>query len=223
MSTVVEPSSHRYMYMLHVYHTKCTNTKCAITLTLILIATGSEVGPTIEAAQKLTSSGIATRVVSMPCQEIFLKQSEEYQKSVLPGDIPTLSIEASCASGWHRFSHAQISMIGYGCSAPGADLFEYFGFGAGNIETKGKELYGTRAEHRVEKMVLPQSHVKKSSKYCARFLRKAGEKSGFGGNNLAQSHISVILRVRLPETLPYSHKTYHKDKSHFYYRISLFP
>ncbi|CAJ1933191.1 unnamed protein product [Cylindrotheca closterium] len=107
---------------------------------LILIATGSEVGPTIEAAQKLTSSGIATRVVSMPCQEIFLEQSVEYQKSVLPGDIPTLSIEASCASGWHRFSHAQISMIGYGCSAPGADLFEYFGFGAGNIETKGKEL-----------------------------------------------------------------------------------
>jgi transketolase len=107
---------------------------------LILVATGSEVGPTIQAAEKLAAAGIATRVVSMPCQEIFLEQTKEYQDSILPGTIPTLSIEASSAHGWHRFSHAQISMISFGVSAPGAEVFEYFGFGAGNIEAKGKEL-----------------------------------------------------------------------------------
>jgi len=107
---------------------------------LILIATGSEVGATIKAAEQLTAGGIATQVVSMPCQEIFLEQSKEYQTSVLPGTIPTLSIEASAVHGWHQFSHAQISMTSFGCSGPGGKLFEYFGYGADNIAAKGKEL-----------------------------------------------------------------------------------
>lgn len=107
---------------------------------LVLIATGSEVGATLKAAETLTAEGIATRVVSMPCQEVFLEQSEEYRTSVLPGTVPTLSIEASAVHGWHRFSHAQISMVSFGCSGKGGELFEYFGYGADNIVAKGKEL-----------------------------------------------------------------------------------
>jgi transketolase len=107
---------------------------------LIIIGTGSEVGVCVEAAAKLTASGINTRVVSMPCQEIFLAQTKEYQLSVLPGNIPTLSVEASAEYGWHRFSHAQIGMTRFGLSAPGDALFRKFGFSTENITEKGKAL-----------------------------------------------------------------------------------
>jgi len=105
---------------------------------LILIGTGSEVALCVEAASKLTA--LKVRVVSMPCQEIFLQQTMDYQCSVLPGNIPTLSVEASSVHGWHRFSHAQISMTTFGMSAPGKDLLEHFGFTAGNIIEKGTAL-----------------------------------------------------------------------------------
>ena len=107
---------------------------------LIIIGTGSEVGSCVEAAAKLAESGIKTRVVSMPCQEIFVAQSKEYQRSVLPGNIPTLSVEASAEHGWHRFSHAQIGMTCFGMSAPGAELFEKFGFTTENVTEKGSAL-----------------------------------------------------------------------------------
>ena len=107
---------------------------------LVLIATGSEVGACVEAAKALTAEGIATRVVSMPCQELFLEQSTEYQREVLPGNIPTLSVEASAAHGWHRFSHSQISMTSFGASGPGKEVFKKFGFTADNVAAKGKEL-----------------------------------------------------------------------------------
>ena len=107
---------------------------------LVLIATGSEVGICLEAAAKLTAEGTPTQVVSMPCQEVFLEQSEEYQRSVLPGDVPTLSVEASSPHGWHRFSHAQIAMTTFGASGSGDDVFNHFGFSTDNVVAKGKEL-----------------------------------------------------------------------------------
>jgi transketolase len=107
---------------------------------LILVSTGSEVGACIKAAEQLTASGTPTRVVSMPCQELFVEQSKEYQISVLPGNIPTLSVEAAAVHGWHRFSHAQIGMTTFGSSGPGDKVFEYFGFSAENVEAKGKAL-----------------------------------------------------------------------------------
>jgi transketolase len=107
---------------------------------LILISTGSEVGFCVDAAKALTDAGTPTRVVSMPCQEIFLAQSDEYQKSVLPGDIPTLSVEAAAIHGWHRFSHAQIGMTSFGASGSGDALFKHFGFTPANIQSKGQAL-----------------------------------------------------------------------------------
>ena len=107
---------------------------------LILIGTGSEVGFCLEAAEKLSEEGIKTRVVSMPCQDVFLQQSKEYQLEILPGNIPTLSVEASSINGWHRFSHAQIGLTKYGKSGKGSDLFKYFGFTAENVVSKGKKL-----------------------------------------------------------------------------------
>lgn len=107
---------------------------------LILIGTGSEVGPCVKAAESLAAKGIKTRVVSMPCQEVFLEQPSSYQTVVLPGDIPTLSVEAAAPNGWHRFSHTQIAMTTFGKSGDGNAVFEYFGFTPENIVEKGTAL-----------------------------------------------------------------------------------
>lgn len=107
---------------------------------LILIGTGSEVHVCVKAAEKLTASGIPTRVVSMPCQEVFLSQPDSYQRAVLPGTIPTLSVEASAAHGWHRFSHASVSMHEFGRSGKGDAVFALFGFTPEAVAEKGTEL-----------------------------------------------------------------------------------
>mmetsp|Transcript_25803 Transcript_25803/g.39590 ORF Transcript_25803/g.39590 Transcript_25803/m.39590 type:complete len:689 (-) Transcript_25803:13-2079(-) len=110
------------------------------TADLILVSSGSEVGFCVEAAKNLTAAGIKTSVVSMPCVDLFLEQPEDYQASVLPGNIPTLSVEASAPHGWHQFSHAQISMNSFGASGPGGAVYKFFGFTPDNIETKAKAL-----------------------------------------------------------------------------------
>eukprot|EP00531_Pseudo-nitzschia_arenysensis_P015030 CAMPEP_0116137294 /NCGR_PEP_ID=MMETSP0329-20121206/12175_1 /TAXON_ID=697910 /ORGANISM="Pseudo-nitzschia arenysensis, Strain B593" /LENGTH=676 /DNA_ID=CAMNT_0003632207 /DNA_START=198 /DNA_END=2229 /DNA_ORIENTATION=+ len=107
---------------------------------LIIVATGSEVGLSAKAVEALVAQGIPTALVSMPCQELFLQQSQEYQASVLPGNVPTLSVEASAVHGWHRFSHAQIGMESFGTSGKGGALMEHFGFTPENVANKGKAL-----------------------------------------------------------------------------------
>ena len=108
---------------------------------LVIVATGSEVWRSVDAAKALQSEhSIRTRVVSMPCQEVFLEQDDEYRRSVLPGNVPTLSVEASSEHGWHRFSHAQIGLTRFGMSGPLEELFIKFGFGAENVAKRGKEL-----------------------------------------------------------------------------------
>mmetsp|Transcript_2411 Transcript_2411/g.2793 ORF Transcript_2411/g.2793 Transcript_2411/m.2793 type:complete len:695 (+) Transcript_2411:226-2310(+) len=108
---------------------------------LIIVSTGSEVGFCVEALKLLIAAGISTQLVSMPCQDVFLEQSQEYQDSILPGNIPTLSVEAAAISGWHRFSHVQIGMDNiFGASGKGADCYNHFGFTPHNIFNKGKAL-----------------------------------------------------------------------------------
>ncbi|GAX19502.1 transketolase [Fistulifera solaris] len=107
---------------------------------LIIIATGSEVGPSLEAASHLSAEGVPTRVVSMPCQEVFLTQPESYQREVLPGNIPTLAVEASAVHGWHRFSHTSVSISTFGMSGPGEKVMKLYGYSAENIAEKGKKL-----------------------------------------------------------------------------------
>mmetsp|Transcript_1516 Transcript_1516/g.2227 ORF Transcript_1516/g.2227 Transcript_1516/m.2227 type:complete len:721 (+) Transcript_1516:289-2451(+) len=107
---------------------------------LVLLATGSEVSLCVQAAAALSSNN-NIRVVSMPCQEVFLAQSSEYQESILPGDVPTLSVEASCSHGWHRFAHVTHSIDNsFGKSGPAKAVFEYFGFTPENIATKAQKV-----------------------------------------------------------------------------------
>ena len=111
---------------------------------LILIATGSEVGLAMEAREKLNLSGIATRVVSMPCWEFYDEQSAAYKESVLPSAVKArLAIEAGVSQGWHKYTgdHGDtLTVDRFGASAPAEDVFRDYGFTVDNVIKKAKRL-----------------------------------------------------------------------------------
>jgi transketolase len=113
---------------------------------LIIIATGSEVNLALDASAKLVEKGINARIVSMPCVELFEKQSLEYKEKVLPsGNIPRIIVEAGIAMGWDRYLGVKgtvISMTRFGASAPGGTLMKKFGFTTDNIIQQAMELMG---------------------------------------------------------------------------------
>ncbi|KAL0089254.1 transketolase [Phycomyces blakesleeanus] len=94
---------------------------------IAFVATGSEVEIAVNAAKALAQEGVAARVISMPCSELFDDQSEEYKKSVFAPGIPVISIEALGTFGWERYSHTSIGMKTFGASAPIKDLYKKFG------------------------------------------------------------------------------------------------
>jgi transketolase len=97
---------------------------------ITLIATGSEVALALKSKEMLQEKGVRAAVVSMPCMELFEEQDEVYQCRVL-GEAPRLIIEAASPFGWHKWmgnNDGIIAMNGFGCSAPGAQLFEKYGF-----------------------------------------------------------------------------------------------
>ena len=94
----------------------------------IIIATGSEVQLAMEAASLLEQQGVNIAVVSMPCVEVFLQQSQEYQDAVLSlGVRKRLVLEALSSHGWHRFGTVY-GIDEYGHSGKAGELFEFFGF-----------------------------------------------------------------------------------------------
>ena len=101
---------------------------------VILIATGSEVALAVAAREALEADGIPARVVSMPCQELFAIQPQDYIDAVLGKDFATVkrvAIEAAVSLGWERYVGTEglvLGMTGFGESAPAGDLFAYFGF-----------------------------------------------------------------------------------------------
>ena len=112
----------------------------------ILIATGSEVHVALEAHRQLTGEGIPTRVVSMPCQELFAEQPREYQESVLPPGLrKRLAIEAAIPFGWHRWVGDEGEIHGverFGASAPWKDLAREFGFTPEKVAERVKLMLG---------------------------------------------------------------------------------
>ena len=109
----------------------------------ILIATGSEVSLAIAAREKLIAEGIKVRLVSAPCLEWFMEQSEDYRNKVLPKSIKArVSIEAGVAQPWYRFtgdSGIAISVEKFGASASGDIMFREYGFTVDNIINAVKE------------------------------------------------------------------------------------
>ena len=113
---------------------------------LILLGSGSEVSLLTIASEQLTQKGIAVRVVSLPCQELFLAQSESYRETVLPQAVQVrLAVEAAWPAGWERFVGPQGGVLGlerFGASAPGEVLMEKFGFTVDKVVGRALQLLG---------------------------------------------------------------------------------
>jgi transketolase len=95
----------------------------------IILSTGSELELAIQAQTLLAQEGIATRVVSMPCSNVFDRQSVDYQEAVLPLAMPTIAIEAAHPDFWRKYvgrTGEVVGMSGFGESAPAKDLYKYF-------------------------------------------------------------------------------------------------
>lgn len=104
---------------------------------IILMATGSEVGLVVEAADALKEKGIRVRVISMPSWEVFEKQSDEYKNTLFPKNITKrVAVEAASSFGWHKYVGSEgkvISIDTFGASGPADILFKKFGFTVENI------------------------------------------------------------------------------------------
>ncbi len=97
----------------------------------VLIATGSEIELAVKAAEQLASQGVAVRVVSVPCADVFERQDAAYRDSVLPKGLPRVAIEAGVTSYWYKYVGLEGRVIGidtFGESAPAGVLFKHFGF-----------------------------------------------------------------------------------------------
>jgi transketolase len=113
---------------------------------VILIATGSEVALAVAAHEKLISEGVRSRVVSLPCWELFERQEQSYRDEVLPPQITArVSIEEASTLGWDRFvgpEGAKIGMHTFGSSAPLKDVQTKFGFTPDRVAETAKEVLG---------------------------------------------------------------------------------
>ncbi|MGH9400822.1 MAG: transketolase [Terriglobia bacterium] len=113
---------------------------------ILLIATGSEVPPAVEAYEQLKSEGYAARVVSLPSWDLFEKQPQSYKDEVLPAQFTLrLAIEAASPFGWERYvgpMGAVVGMTRFGASAPFKVLAEKFGFTKDHIVQKAHEMLG---------------------------------------------------------------------------------
>ena len=115
---------------------------CDGTPEAIIIATGSEVGLAMDAADQL--AGKKVRVVSIPCAEVFDAQDAAYRESVLPAAVTArVAVEAGVTDYWHKYVGLTGKVIGinrFGESAPADQLFKEFGFTAENVAAAVKEL-----------------------------------------------------------------------------------
>ena len=116
---------------------------------VILMATGSEVEIAMQAREALQAEGIGTRVVSMPCWELFEQQDEKVRKQVLPGGPVRVAVEAAVRQGWDRWLCGErgrdqkagfVGMDSFGASAPADTLYEHFGITAEAVAAKAKAL-----------------------------------------------------------------------------------
>jgi transketolase len=115
----------------------------------ILMATGSEVSVAMAARDVLQAEGIGTRVVSMPCWELFEAQDDAYRKRVLPGGPVRVAVEAAVRHGWDRWLLGErgreakagfVGMDSFGGSAPAGALYTHFGITAEAVAEKVKSL-----------------------------------------------------------------------------------
>ncbi len=110
----------------------------------LILATGSEVQLAMDAQARLAEEGVRVRVVSMPSTSVFDRQDDAYRETVLPRGIPRVAVEAGVTALWHKYvgllDGAVVGMDRYGESAPGPELFKYFGFTVDNVVATVKSV-----------------------------------------------------------------------------------
>jgi len=100
----------------------------------IILATGSEIGLAVDAADALTAKGKKIRVVSMPAVDVFEAQDAEYRESVLPSNVmAVVAVEAGVTASWYKYASKVVGIDRFGESAPASDLFKEFGFTVENV------------------------------------------------------------------------------------------
>ena len=138
---VTETLTNKNMSNLGGYELKKTNSNPEITL----IASGSEVQIAIDALNKLKEANINSKVVSMPCQELFDKQSKEYREKTIEKNSKKISIEASSVFGWEKYVGSEGSSLGmksFGKSAPYKAIYENFNLTSNSVVMIAKKMLG---------------------------------------------------------------------------------
>lgn len=111
---------------------------------LIIIATGTEVGISLEACKQLDQQGKRVRLISMPCADVFDLQDEQYKQSLLPSDVRArIAVEAGITDYWRKYVGLDGDVVGideFGASAPGDVLMKHFGFTVENIIKRAQVL-----------------------------------------------------------------------------------
>ena len=110
---------------------------------VILLATGSEIGLALSAAEKLAEQGVAARVVSMPSTNVFDRQDAEWKKSVLIPGVPRIAIEAGISDFWRKYVGLEGAVVGidtFGESAPAGVLFKHFGFTVEHVVSAAQQV-----------------------------------------------------------------------------------
>ena len=110
---------------------------------LIIIATGSEVEIALDVQKKLHEQNIESKVISMPCLELFEKQSQEYKNKILGKNSFRVTIEAGVTIGWEKYTSNGISfgINSFGKSAPYKQIYKHFGLTSENIISEIKKNY----------------------------------------------------------------------------------
>ena len=121
---------------LGAYEINATSQDYAITL----IASGSEVNLALQAQKELKEINIDSKVVSMPCQELFNLQSSVYKNKIINKDVPVITIEASSVSSWEKYSKNNMGIETFGESAPIKEVYEHFNLTSAKIAELTKKL-----------------------------------------------------------------------------------
>lgn len=110
---------------------------------LVMVASGSEVGLIFEAAKAMEAKGVPTRVVSMPCMELFDAQDDAYKASVLPKGVKKLAVEAAIAMPWHKYICGEgdiMSIETFGASGPASEVYDFLGLTVGAVVERAEAL-----------------------------------------------------------------------------------
>lgn len=111
---------------------------------VILVGTGSEVSVCVDAATALSQQGVAARVVSMPCWELFAEQDPTYRDAVLRPSVPKLSVEAGVTLGWERWVDLPVGIDRFGASAPGSVVLDKLGMNPANVAAQSLSLVNSK-------------------------------------------------------------------------------